>query len=387
MPPIPKLSEHNSYVMNWLYYGTFVDQEKKIFYAETPKTGCTSIKHFFREFYGLGEIAVRPGTGQSRANMVIHTRREIPMRTLPSFSDREQEDIVRGPGWFRFCVTRHPFARFFAAWRDKIFLCEPGVASSKFVPSGDRKYVDFWDFYAKVMAEDDPFSCDPHWRSQASLLLPEDIHYSRIYDISELASLRDDLDRHLRKLGREERLPELKKYNEGYKISSAGFVTPSVAEGLKRFYESDFAYFSFPEFEAPDVPQASAAALTSELTDAIFDRNRFIAASDNAYDAERAGWESRARESQVTIEAQGDQLRRLTEEFQQLAGAAEERLGDLQRLATERQQLADLAESRLTEIGDLARRYDPRRMTWKGLLVYLASVIRAKLSRSPREVE
>ena len=31
---------------------------------------------------------------------------------------------MTGPGWFRFCVVRHPYDRFFSAWRDKIFITD-----------------------------------------------------------------------------------------------------------------------------------------------------------------------------------------------------------------------------------------------------------------------
>jgi hypothetical protein len=340
--------------------GTFVDAERRFLYVETPKAACTSIKHFLRDIRGDQPVRPRWGTRQSRLDMLVHVRGDNPLRSLPSFSGDEIQDITRGPGWFRFCVTRNPIERFFAAWRDKIFLCEPDSASLRFLPSGGRKFVEFQDFFAKVMAEDDPFSCDPHWRSQAALLLPEDVQYTRIYDVSELGALRDDLALHFRRQGRDEPLPELKRYNEGYKIPAAGFITPGVAEGLRRFYECDFAYFSFPEFEAPEAPQASSAALTSELTNAIFDRNRMIAACEAAYETERAECETR---------------------LQELRDAAHEQSTELQRLAVERQLLADAAEQRLTEIDELTKRYDPQRMSWKNVMLLLTTFICDKFTR------
>jgi glycosyltransferase involved in cell wall biosynthesis len=296
----PQLNLEDKRILDWVSYATYVDVERKIFYIETPKVACSSVKHFFREFYGLPPVAMRPGFRVSRLENLIHLRDESPMKTLTMLSAREQNDALTGDGWFRFCATRHPFDRFFSAWRDKIFLCEPGSASARFVPSDGRKYVEFEEFYARVMAEDDPFCCDIHWQSQASLLMPNDIRYSHIYDISQLGHLADDLAHHLRVLGFGERIPQLKSYNSSLSASSKGFVTPRVAAGLASFYEADFARFSFPDFDVENVPSVSASSLTSAQTDFIFDRNRVIDESALAYASERAAW--MARLEKITAE-------------------------------------------------------------------------------------
>jgi hypothetical protein len=392
-------------------------------YVETPKVACTSIKHFLREVVGGYPLVAHPGTDQTRLDMLVHVRGENPLPPVIAFHGEERDDILTGPGWFRFCVVRNPIERFFAAWRDKVFLCEPGAAAQKFVPTNGKKHVAFAEFYERVMAEDNPISCDPHWRSQLSLLLPEDIRYTNRYDIGSIGALREDLGRHLKGLGCTDELPQLKRYNEGYRISPAGFVTPAVVEGLKQFYRDDFAYFAFPEFDAARFDPAATATVASELTEAIFDRNRFIAACDSAYIEERANGESNARELRREIEAQGARLQQLAEERQRLADAAEQRLGEVQRLTAERieleeraeaqttelrrlaaerqelasaaesrlvqlqeltvevRQLADVAKERMKEIDRLAKECDPVHMSWKRLLVLAANVTRHRLLR------
>ena len=47
---------------------------------------------------------------------------------------------------------------------------------------------------------------------------------------------------------------------------------------LRVFYDADFRTFGFPEVSATDGPASMAASIVNAYTDAIFDRNRVIAA-------------------------------------------------------------------------------------------------------------
>ena len=266
-------------VMDWLAYGTYVDEKRRILYVETPKCACTSIKHLLRSLNGGGQLVFNPAAPESRIDMMIHDRAQIPLRPLTTFQGKALAEIVQGEGWFRFCIVRHPVERFFSAWRDKVFLCEPGF-ERYLVP--DQRFVDFTYFFQRVVGREDPLSCDVHWRMQAALLLPDQIAYSRVYGLNDLASLEADLRQHLSALGQSPDLPALQRFNEGFSISPQGFVTPEIAAALHEFYAADFARFAFPDFKIEPGPVRSAADLVNQFTDAVFDRNRMIAAHHRA---------------------------------------------------------------------------------------------------------
>ena len=274
-PAAPPPSAAEKAVMDWLAYGTYVDERRRILYVETPKCACTSIKHLLRSLNTGTGLAFNPATPETRTDMMIHDRGQIPLRPLTAFQGKALADIVQGEGWFRFCVVRHPIERFFSAWRDKVFLCEPGF--ERYLAPG-RRHVDFTDFYRRIVAHEDPLTCDVHWRMQAALLLPDQIAYSRIYGLNELATLDSDLRQHLSRIGQPADLPPLQRFNEGFAISPEGFLSPEIVAGLRTYYSADFAQFGFPEFEIAPAPERTAADVVNQFTDAVFERNRMIAA-------------------------------------------------------------------------------------------------------------
>jgi hypothetical protein len=208
--------------------------------------------------------------------MYIHDNSQMPYRTLGSFSPSEVKEIVTAPGWFRFGVVRDPVDRFFSAWRDNVFLCRPG--NERFLNAGDQRHVEFEHFLNLVLGEDDPLTCDAHWRAQWAILRPTEIAYTRLYALNELDGLRDDIGRHLSAHGHEGGAPPIPRFNEGYDIGPEGFVEAATAERLHRFYSVDYDAFGFSKRLVPQSEKRTAAALTNSYTDAIFERHRVIAA-------------------------------------------------------------------------------------------------------------
>ncbi len=263
-------------ILEWLGYGSYVDERRRILYIETPKCGCSSIKHLLRELAGIPPFGFNPLLGETRVDMMIHDRGQFPLPTLTSFPAARLTEIVQGEGWFRFGVVRDPCERFFSAWRDKIFLCEPGY--ERYRSADQRRYVEFDEFYNRVVGQEDPLACNPHWRAQTALLLPELIRYDKLYDIGELEQLPHDLSRHLAATGQPETVPALNKINEGLAIRPEGFLTPDVLAGLRQFYHIDYERLDFPPSRIGWSEPRKAADLVSPFTDAIFARNEAIAA-------------------------------------------------------------------------------------------------------------
>jgi hypothetical protein len=260
----------------WIGYGSYVDEARRLVYIETPKAGCSSVKHLLRDLIEPRPLQFNPTANQTRLAMMIHDRGQIPLPTLNSFSGARLDDILQGDGWFRFCAVRNPFERFFSAWCEKIFLCEPGYET--YLPGPEARHVEFADFYRRVTTRENPLTCDSHWRAQTALLRPDALAYSRIYDVRDLAELPGDLARHFAAIGLDATVPELRRVNEGFSVPSDGFVTPEVLAGLRAFYHADFERFAFSEPKLAWAPERRAAELVNGFTDAIFERNRLIKA-------------------------------------------------------------------------------------------------------------
>jgi hypothetical protein len=252
---------------------SFVDERHRILYVETPKAACTSIKYMLRSLVDAKPPRFSPYQVQTSAIMWVHTRDEMPFPTFGSLSAQRRHEIVTAPDWFKFCVIRHPYDRFFSAWRDKIFLVEPGF--EQYQSDKSQKFVEFTDFADKVLDEN-PHTCDEHWRLQVSLLQPDYFNYTHIYDISRVGDLLTDLRQHLAAQGVTDKELVLPRSNESWPIRPDGFLTPDITARLRQYYRLDFERFNFPEREATAAVAATAASLVNDYTDAVYDRNRVI---------------------------------------------------------------------------------------------------------------
>ena len=276
MGRISDLQGRDDLAGRWLAYGTHVDETHKILYVETPKAACTSVKYLLRGLVSKRKLNFNRTAVITRLEMLIHDRWQSPLLSLADLPPERADEIAVAKDWFRFCVVRHPIDRFFAAWRDKIFLCEPEYED--YLPRDGRRFVEFGDFLTRVTQHQQAETCDIHWRSQATLLMPTRIDYTRVYNVGQLAPLRSDLAKHLQAQGFKVAVPPLRRLNEGLPIKSDGFLTDERTAALRRFYDVDFKVFGFLEPTPSNAPTVMAADLVNGFTDAIYHRNRMLAA-------------------------------------------------------------------------------------------------------------
>jgi Sulfotransferase family len=293
------LSTRNKGIGDWIGHGSYVDERRRLLYVETPKVASSSIKLMLR---GLATTEPQRFTPLERASsmpMLIHVREQMPFPRLTDFSGKKRQDIMTGPGWFRFCVVRHPYDRFFSAWRDKIFITEPGFET--YAPANGAKFVEFADFASRVVTEENPSNCDHHWRDQVSLLSPDAIAYSRIYDLGNISQLPQDLNKHFLDIDISTQELELTRNNEGWSIPSDGFLSIAIARNLRSFYKADFDRFGFSERETVSATSRSANHLVSEFTAAVFDRNRMIAIQSRCAQASQKRIRRLRRERKIVL--------------------------------------------------------------------------------------
>src|SRR6267143_5329565 len=107
---------------------TFVSLEKRYFYFAVPKAACTQMKELLRSVENAGPIkAFADGSPQTRRDMFIHARPNVPLPSLLDLDDRTQRRVLEAPDVLRMTVVRNPYTRLVSAWTNKILLCEPGV--------------------------------------------------------------------------------------------------------------------------------------------------------------------------------------------------------------------------------------------------------------------
>lgn len=113
-------------------------------------------------------------------------------------------------GWFIFAVIRDPWTRLWSAWQSKFLVrhlfCEQVYGHRPWFPRVPEKPADVVeDWHAFIEA--DPWTRHPtlrkdaHFWKQVRSVRPDDIDYTRIYDVTEMPVLLSDLRKHLAGLG------------------------------------------------------------------------------------------------------------------------------------------------------------------------------------------
>jgi hypothetical protein len=226
-----------------------------VVYVSVSKAACTSIKWLLAEVQEESpERFYTALTREVSRPMTIHWRplwQHTPM--LHELSDDELEPISPDEGWFLFTVVRHPSPRLWSSWQSKLLLREPRWVE-KFgdapwfprIPRTTQDVVDDFRRFAHAVAEDPDQTImrDRHFRPQNQLATPERTPYTRIYDLSAMPELLEDLARHLRGRGWDGSL-ELRGANETPLRPLASMFTPDVTAAIGKVYAEDFERFGY----------------------------------------------------------------------------------------------------------------------------------------------
>jgi hypothetical protein len=90
-----------------------------------------------------------------------------------------------------------------------------------------------------------PIMSDRHFRPQILTVVPDRTPYTRIYDITEIPTLLDDLTAHLRAQGWEGRPLALRPANETPLRLLARTMTPEVTDAVRETFAADFDRFGW----------------------------------------------------------------------------------------------------------------------------------------------
>lgn len=238
---------NGDFVFNRLLYGSYLSEKYKLFYVETPKSACTSIKHMFTviENKPYDPTQQKPYFRETKMSMFIHQRKHIRIPTLLSASENIFTEIFNGDtSWHRFAVSRNPYSRIVSFFYNKIITNEPGYNElySQFgAANSNRELLDKFEAFVFDVAEKFDAYCDnPHINLQTTLLMKNIIKYDRVYKFEEMSPLREIISE--RTGITNFRIPNINKSTSGDWNLMFNERTAAV---VKELYKSDFANFDY----------------------------------------------------------------------------------------------------------------------------------------------
>jgi len=270
--------------MRRLRQSSFVNLDKRYLYVEVPKAACTQMKELLRTVEGAPPIKVfAGGARETRRDMFIHSRSNVPLPSLAELDDKTQREILEAPDFLRMTVVRNPYTRLTSAWRNKILLCEPAArdiyARIKGGPPDFRKksLVSFPEFVEYLANDCDLRACDGHWRRQVDHTFFPALNFSLVARVERFGEGLRTFERHLGL----SQLPVTAERN----VSIAGDApyTPELADKVYSLYRSDFEVLGYDRNSwlasqaNGGTPSPNAVVPEEKFDDEIIERNLIIA--------------------------------------------------------------------------------------------------------------
>jgi len=181
----------------------------------------------------------------------IHVRarwRRTP--NLTQIPPEMRAEISPANGWFVFGVVRDPRPRLFSAWQNKLLMRNPAYVQWRDEPWYPRvpqrpEHVmeDFARFIDLLHTDPDAAVLnDAHFHPQVPYLAEQAVPYSAVYEISELATMRTDLENHVRAQGWRGDV-RLRRSNDTPLRATADVFRAPVRERIEGYFHEDFERF------------------------------------------------------------------------------------------------------------------------------------------------
>ena len=260
-----------------LHHSSFVDLDRRYLYYGVPKAACTSMKTLLKNLAGGPQVRlICGGLDESRREMFIHARENVPLPSLVDLDDTAQREVLHAADFLRMTIVRNPYTRVMSAWR-KVMLCEPGcepqhMAIKGKLPDFGRKDLITLPEFITYLEGEDLRTCDAHWSLQTTHAFMDAIDYNFVGRVENMDDMMDRFSRHL---GYPDALAAERK-NVSESGSSGGYDAP-LAERVHKLYAVDFDRLGY---HADDWPVGNAAASRSiseqRFCDEIIERNLLL---------------------------------------------------------------------------------------------------------------
>src|SRR5215469_4171097 len=245
---------NSTQVLRQLRRTTFVSTEERYFYFAVPKAACTQMKELLRTIVNAPPIKLfADGSPQTRRDMFIHARPNVPLPSLVDLDNRTQREVLESPDFLRMTVVRNPYTRLISAWTNIILLCEPGVKEEYLEIKGQlpalqkKSLISFPEFVEYIENKCDLRTCNNHWRRQVDHTFYPAMNFSLVAKVEQLAEGLRQFERHIG-------APQPLVAN-GKNTSTGSGQSPYTSELADRVYSAYRADFEMLGYDRSSWPQ------------------------------------------------------------------------------------------------------------------------------------
>ncbi len=233
----------------------------KVVYMPTTKSACSSIKMMLAE----ANDSYRPDNARylhSPNISIAQTIHQIEVNGLQFFRYLDtalQDEIWESPDWWRVGALRHPYARTYSAFENRILMRAPSVLSDEVWDFCGDDRVDgnidiastFRRFVHALRGRPDLFFVDDHFTAQWGSVRDDHVRYTHFFRVDKPG----EMDRFARELSeRAGRSITPKRLNEGLGIKYRDVMDAHTAALIEEIYADDFARYGFEKEIFPTEP-------------------------------------------------------------------------------------------------------------------------------------
>lgn len=195
----------------------FVGKNKFIYYSHIPKTGGTTVEHFFRD-NGFKVLEKDPGLQGTLNNHRFCSPQHAEAERVKRNFRIEKFDYI-------FATVRHPVDRI--------------VSEYKYRNANNNSDINLWIKSVLQEQKKNPYILDNHIRPQWEFILPGSkvFHQEEGLDQQWGKKISDDLDVDLAILP--------KKMNQTSSGSNKNLLTREILATIHEFYRLDFKFFGY----------------------------------------------------------------------------------------------------------------------------------------------
>lgn len=231
---------------------TLVAPRVKVAYMPTTKSACSSIKMMLAE----ANHTYRPENSRYLHSPNISIAQAIHQvevsgldlfRYLPA---DQQDEIWESPGWWRVGALRHPYARTYSAFENRILMRAPSVLSDEVWDFCADDRVDgnidvaatFRRFVHAMRGRPDLFFVDDHFTAQWTSVRDDHVRYTHFFRVDKPG----EMDRFAAELSERAGMEiHPKRLNEGLGIKYRDVMDGHTAAIIEEIYADDFARYGF----------------------------------------------------------------------------------------------------------------------------------------------
>jgi len=240
---------------------TLVAPRVKVAYMPTTKSACSSIKMMLAEANG----SYRPDNARflhSPNISIAQTIHQVEVSGLGLFrylDPKLQDEIWESPEWWRVGALRHPYARTYSAFENRILMQAPSVLSDEVWEFCSDDRVDgnidvaatFRRFVHAMRGRPDLFFVDDHFTAQWISVRDDHVRYTHFFRVDKPG----EMDRFAAELSQRAGMEiHPKRLNEGLGIKYRDVMDAHTAAIIEEIYADDFARYGFERESFPSEP-------------------------------------------------------------------------------------------------------------------------------------